>query len=241
MFLRVLILVSLFSISLFAFSCDAFTKNTIDIYENRGSMDGFLGIHNSDKILSLENDLNLKQSKDHLSAKLQRNFKHHKFGFKFSSFNYSGKKKLTKDIIFNSEAFAKASMLQSRLSLKWARGSYRYKVAQGVLIGADLNGIRAKFSLNNKHYHKHIIIPSLALDYKFDLAQDLAILTKTSLTPVGKNRTLDSYAGLAIKLPFHHCSCLNIGYQVSHIKIDKKDFQNELDYKGFYAGITIGF
>ncbi len=238
---RVWVLLSFLSLQLFAFSCDAFDKSSIEIGANRGSMGGLLGDGKKDSMLSLEHDLDLKKSKNSLSAKLQSGFNNHKFGFKFSSFDYSGKKKITKDIIFNSETFAKASMLQSRLSLKWAKGSYRYKIAEGILVGANLNGLRAKFTLNGKHYHKHIIIPSLAIDYRFDLAHDLAILTKASLTPIGKNRALDSYAGLAIKLPFHHCSCLNLGYQVSHINIDTKGFQNELDYKGLYAGIKIGF
>ncbi len=234
------IILSLLLSNLHAFKCESTHHSSIEIGANRGSIGGYLYDDNRNK-LDLEDDLNLKQSKNSLIATLKSSLQKHQFRFKMSNYKYSGKKRLSTDILFNSEKFAKATMIQSNYDLKWAKAAYRYEIINGVLFGADLNALRAKTKINQNSLKKNIIIPSVALDYNYDLTHELMLRTKVSLTPYGKNRANDFYAGLAIKLGFSNCSCLNIGYQVSQLKIDTDKLKNSIQYQGVYAGIRVGF
>jgi len=226
------------SSSLYASCPSEFEQNSIEVGNMRGSFSGNIG---TDDKLELKNDLDMKKSANNLSAKLQKGFKNHKFGFKLSKYKYSGKKKLGKDIIFNSENFAKSQMISSKLDLIWAKATYRYKIIDGINIGFNLNGLRVKTSINNTKYKKDLIIPSIAIDYKYSITDNMSLNTKISITPYGKNRATDSYAGIAFRLPFRNCSTLNIGYQTSVLNIESKKYQNNLSYSGLYAGIRFGF
>jgi len=235
---KIVLTVSLLSIELFAFKCDSFDKSFIEVGNSRGSMDGYIS---SGSRLDIKSDLNLKKTANNLSAKIQKGFKKHKFGFKISKYKYSGKKKLNKDIIFNSEKLAKSQMISNKLDIKWAKATYRYKIEDSISAGIDFNLLQTKTYINQNKYKKNIVIPSISIDYSHDLADDIMLKAKISLTPYGKNRAMDSYAGIAIKLPSKRCSCLNIGYQVSNLHIQSSKFKSNLNYNGFYAGMKIGF
>jgi len=235
---RIFFIFLLLSINLLADRCNIYSSNSIEFGSNRGSFDGFI---QNGSLLDLKDDLDLKKSKYNISATLNSAFKRHKFSFKLSKYRYSGKRKLAHNILYNSEQFAKSQMVRSKLDLKWARAMYRYQIIEGVNAGLDLNALRLKTSLNNSIYKKNFIVPSIAIDYSSKLTHSLALQSKISLTPYGKNRALDSYAGIAIKLPFKKCSSLHIGYQVSDLVIDSKGFQSDLNYKGIYAGFRLGF
>jgi hypothetical protein len=231
---KISLILSLITLNLVASNCDSF----VEISGIRGSFDGELSKGTK---LSLKDDLDLKKSANNFSASIRKGFKRHKFGFKLSKYKYSGKKRLNKDIVFNAEKIAKAQMLTNKLDIKWAKLTYRYSIADGVSAGLNLNGLRAKTYINSSKYSKNILIPSLAIDYEHDLTDNLKIKSKISLTPYGENKAMDSYAGIAIKLPSKRCSCLNIGYQVSNLKIKSNGFQSDLGYRGVYMGMRVGF
>jgi hypothetical protein len=225
-----------------AFECKAFDRSSLEVGGLIGSYDGYLQIGDkSSTKLDLKDDLDLTKSKNSIQAAITSGSKKHKFAFKATKFKYSGKKRLSKDILINSENYAKATILKSRLDIRWAKIKYRYLADESLSFGVDLNALRLKSTINNKNYRKNLIIPAIAIDYNIDLAADLAFITKTSLTPIGKSRYSDAYAGLAYKLPYKNCSSLHLGYQVNSFKVDTSKLKSELNYHGLYAGIKVEF
>ena len=224
-----------------AFECKAFDKASLEIGGLRGSVDGYIQVGDGATKLDLKDDLGLSGSKNSIQAAITSGSKKHKFGFKATKFKYSGKKKLSKDILINSENYAKATILKSNLDLKWAKAKYRYLADESLSIGVDLNALRLKSKINDKNYKKNLIIPSVAVDYDIDLASDLAFVTKTSLTLFGKSRYADGYVGLAYKLPSKNCPSIHLGYQVNSFKIDTSKLKSKLEYKGLYAGVRVRF
>ena len=240
--LKLLTISTLIIQNLSAFECKAFDKASLEVGGLRGSFDGYMQVgKESATKLDLKNDLDLQGSKNSIQASLQSGSKKHKFGFKATKFKYSGKKKLSKNILFNSENFAKATIVKSKLDIRWAKAKYRYVAYDSLSIGLDLNALRLKSQINETKYKKNILIPALAVDYDIPLAADLSLVTKSSLTLFGKSRYTDGYAGLAYKMPFQNCSSLHIGYQASSFKINTSKLKSKLNYKGLYAGVRVKF
>ena len=231
----------LLSISFLDASSKSIYKNSIELGASYGSFDGSIMVGKSGNNLDLKKDLGIKKYKSHLISILSSSFKNHKFGIKTSSYSYSGKIKLDKDIIYNSEKFAKGALAKSRYDLKWAKLSYRYLINEYISAGADINGIEIKSYLNNNRYKKRELIPSIAIDYNLPINKELRVLTKYSLTPYGKSRYSDFYGGVALNLGFKNCSCLNIGYQINSLHINTPSFKNDARYSGVYLAIKVGF
>lgn len=226
---------------LYASSANNGCNSSIEMGSGYGEIDGFLKVGKDGDRIDLKKDLGLKGYKSSFVSILKASFKDHKFGLKTNSFKYSGKIKLDKDIIYNSEKFAKSALARSRYDLRWAKLSYRYSVNKFVSVGSNLNAIEIKNYINQKSSKQREFIPSLVINYFIPFNEELKFITKFSLTPFGKSRYSDFYGGIAFKLGFKNCSCLNIGYQLNTLHIKNKKFQNDTRYRGVYAGIKVGF
>lgn len=196
--------------------------------------------HNSTK-LDIKNDLGMKSSKEGLKAMLTRSTTHHKFGFKLEKYKHSGSKKLTSNILYNGASYADATLINSELSLKWAKAKYRYRYTKDFSIGIDLNGMRFKTIVNGDEVKKTILLPALGIDYERELEEGLNFISKASSTLIGESNYHYAYAGLSYDLKVLNCTCLHIGYQYKNLNIDTDNIDVALKYQGLYAGLAMEF
>ncbi len=239
---RIVLIFLLFIANIYAFDCNGSQKGYFEVGGVRGSLDGEMMVGNEDSTtLDLDRDEGLTKSTNNLKAILESGYKDHIFGFKTVRFKFSGKRKLSKDIIFNSDIFAKSTMIRSKLDLRWAQLKYRYRFSKSLNAGIDLNGVELKSAINESRVKDSFLMPSLAIDYNIDLADDLMLVTRTSISPYGDYRYTQGYAGIAFKTKLTNCSMIHLGYQLNQFDINNKAIKASLRYKGFYAGFRVGF
>ncbi len=242
MSVRVLLLLLFFTTLLNAKCCKNFSNITLESGLERNRLSGFINIKDDDRErFDFRKDLNLKKTKNALAALLFKNTQKHSFSFKVNHYKYQGSNKLTQNIVSNSLYNATAKMVKNELDLKWAKGSYRYRYTQNLSIGADLHGLRLHTLVEGKEYKKALLLPAVGVDYNFDLADDLKVVTKTTGTFTPKNRYFSQYLGLSFDLGLSNCTALNVGYQYKNLYLDTDKYKSDLKFSGLYAGIAMRF
>jgi len=200
-----------------------------------------IGNDQNNTILDMKNDLGINHSAAGLKAMLTKSTAHHKFGFKLEKYEHSGSHKLSNNIINNGAAYATATLIHSKVSLKWAKIKYRYRFMPNFSLGADINGMRFKTVLNGDTTKKTLLLPALGADYEKELEEGLKIIVKASSTIAGQSNYHYAYAGLSYDLKVLHCTCLHIGYQYKNLNLDEDNLKADLTYKGLYAGLAMKF
>lgn len=200
-----------------------------------------IGPDNNSTKLDIKNDLGVKDSKEGLKAMLTRSTTHHKFGFKLEKYEHAGSKKLSSNILYNGSSHADATLINSEISLKWAKAKYRYRYTKDFSIGVDLNGMRFKTIVNHDEAKKTMLLPALGIDYEKEIEEGLNFITKASSTLIGESNYHYAYAGFSYDLKVLHCTCLHIGYQYKNLNIDTDNIDVALKYQGLYAGLAMKF
>ena len=162
-------------------------------------------------------------------------------GFKIEKYKHSGSKKLSHNIIYNGSQYASSSLINSKISMKWAKAKYRYRYTKNFSIGVDINGMRFKTMVNNDEVKKTIVLPAVGVDYEKELEEGLNIITKASSTIAGTSNYHYAYAGFSYDLKVLHCTCLHLGYQYKKLNIKTKNINVDLKYQGLYAGLAMKF
>ncbi len=229
--------------SLFADSSKNFFQTEAEIGLERAMLDGHIriGSDQNSSNLDLQNDLGMMHATGGLQAILTRSTTHHKFGFKLEKYEHSGSTKLSQNILYNSSAYATASLISSKFCMKWAKLKYRYKVSQTFSAGIDLNGMRLKTLVNENEYKKTLVLPALGIDYETMLEEGLQFIAKASTTIANNSNYHYAYAGLSYDLKILHCSALHIGYQYKNLEINADEIHTDLTYQGLYAGLAMKF
>jgi len=200
-----------------------------------------IGLDNNSSKLDIKNDLGINHSKNTLNAMLTGSTTHHKFGFKLEKYKHAGSKKLTSNILYNGSSYADATLINSEISLKWAKAKYRYRFTKDFSLGMDLNGMRFKTVLNENEVTKMILLPAVGIDYEKELEEGLNFISKASTTFVGTSTYRYAYAGFSYDLKLLHCTCLHIGYQYKNLHINRDNLDLALKYQGLYAGLAMQF
>jgi len=233
----------LFSTSLWGENHGNFFQTEAEIGLERSQLLGHIkiGSDSNNTKLDIKNDLGVKSSKAGLKAMLTRSTTHHKFGFKLEKYEHSGSKELSSNILHNGSSYAESSLINSEISLKWAKAKYRYRYTKDFSIGVDLNGMRFKTIINGDEVKKTILLPTLGIDYEKELEEGLNFISKASSTIVGKSNYHYAYAGFSYDLKVLNCTCLHIGYQYKNLNIDTDNIDVALKYQGLYAGLAMKF
>lgn len=220
-----------------------FFQTEAEIGLERSQLSGYIkiGDENNSTKLDIKHDMGIKSSKAGLKAMLTRSTTHHKFGFKLEKYKHSGSQKLTSNILYNSSSYAEASLINSEISLKWAKAKYRYRFTKDFSLGVDLNGMRLKTMVNEEEVKKTLLLPALGVDYKRELEEGFNLITKASSTIAGKSNYHYAYAGLSYDLKLLNCTCLHLGYQYKNINIKSDNIDIKLKYQGLYAGLAMKF
>ncbi len=233
----------LFASSLYAQNDKNFFQTQAEMGLERSMLNGHIkiGAENNATRLDIKNDLGINSSKQGLKAMLTRSTSHHKFGFKLEKYEHSGSKKLSKNIIYNGSQYASSSLINSQISMRWAKAKYRYRYTKDLSLGLDINGMRFKTMLNGNEVKKTLVLPAVGLDYEKELEEGLNLITKASSTLAGKSNYHYAYAGFSYDLKVLHCTCLHIGYQYKKLTIDSNNINVDLKYQGLYAGLAMKF
>ncbi len=233
----------LLTTSLCAQSDKNFFQTEAEIGLERSILTGHIkiGADNNSSRLDIKNDLGIDGSEQGLKAILTRSTTHHKFGFKLEKYEHSGSKKLSQNIIYNGSQYASSSLINSKVSMRWAKAKYRYRYTKDLSIGVDINGMRFKTIVNDDEVKKTIVLPAIGVDYEKELEEGLNFITKASSTLTGNSNYHYAYAGFSYDLKVLHCTCLHVGYQYKKLIIDSKDIDVDLKYQGLYAGLAMKF
>jgi hypothetical protein len=191
--------------------------------------------------LDIKNDLGISKSETGIKAMFNKSTTHHKFGFKLEKYQHSGSKKLSSNIIYNGAQYATASLINSKVSLRWAKAKYRYRPTADFALGTDLDLLRLKTMVNDEETKKTIIMPALALEYEHEIEEGLSVVAKGSSSFIGSSKQYYAYTGLAYDLRLLGCSCLHLGYQYKKLDIQEDNINADLKYQGLYAGISMKF
>ncbi len=200
-----------------------------------------IGDENNASSLDINKDLGITKSALGLHAMLSHTSKNHKFGFKVEKYEHTGSTKLSNNIIYNGSQYANATLIKSKISLRWAKAKYRYRYTKNLSLGLDINGMRFKTMLNDNEVKKTVILPAIGIDYDRELEAGLHFITKASSTITGSSSYHYGYAGFSYDLKVHHCTCLHIGYQYKKLLIHKERINVDLKYQGLYAGLAMKF
>lgn len=240
--IKKVIFVSLtFGTSLFGADCTGnFFQTNAEIGMERSQLSGTLQVEDGTK-LDIRKDLGISHSTAGLKAIFTRSSTHHQFGFKLEKYEHSGSKKLSSNILYNGSQYATASLINSKISLKWAKIKYRYRYNKNLSLGADINGMRFKTMVNENETKKTLLLPALGVDYTKALEEGLHFIAKGSSGFSGKSRYHYAYTGFSYDLKRLHCSCLHIGYQYKALNIENSAIHTNLKYQGLYAGLAMKF
>ncbi len=233
----------LLTTSLYAQNDGNFFQTQAEIGLARSNLSGHISIgsDNNSSRLDIKNDLGINGSKQGLKAMLTRSTTHHKFGFKVEKYEHSGSKKLSQNILYNGSQYANSSLINSEISMRWAKAKYRYRYTKNFSLGLDINGMRFKTIVNDDEVKKTIVMPAIGVDYEKELEEGLNFITKASSTITGASSYRYAYAGFSYDLKVLHCTCLHIGYQYKKLNIDTNDIDIDLKYQGLYAGLAMKF
>ena len=227
----------------------AFADKKCSLYQSQGSI-GFEHSSLSGSIqdgsstgskLQIKDDLGINKSTTSLKAMMSKSTTHHKFGFKLEKFKHSGSKKLSSNILYNGSNYATASLINSKVSLKWAKATYRYRFTPEFAAGVDLDGLRLKTLINEQTHKKTLFMPSFGMEYEKSLEEGLDFIAKGSTSLYGNSSQHYAYAGFSYNPKMLGCSCLHLGYQYKNIHLKENDLRADLKYQGLYAGISMKF
>jgi long-subunit fatty acid transport protein len=228
--------------SLFAECQGNFFQTNVEIGLERSQLNGDIQVSNAEgSPLDIKSDLGITHSTAGLKAMLSRSTTHHQFGFKLEKFEHSGSKKLSENILYNGSSYATASLINSKVSLKWAKIKYRYHYTDRLSFGVDINGMRLKTMINKNESKELLLLPALGLDYKKELEEGLNFIAKGSSSITGDSNYHYAYAGFSYAIKYIDCSSLHIGYQYKSLNIDTDKMDANLKYQGLYAGIAMKF
>ncbi len=230
------------SASLFAQTKGNFFQTEAEIGLERSLLNGHIHIGNdTNSTLSLKDDLGITHQTAGLQAIFTRLTTHHKFGFKMEKYSHSGSKKLSTNIIYNGSQYATASLVNSKVALRWAKAKYRYRFDETLSIGADINGFELKAIVNEDESKKRLILPAIGFDYEKMIEEGLNLIAKASATLLTTSKYAYGYLGFSYDLKLLHCTCLHMGYQYKHLDINENTFKADLKYQGLYVGLGMKF
>lgn len=219
-----------------------------ELFQNEGSfgfersgLSGSLQDGSGGNKLDIKNDLGISHTTTGLKAMLNKSTTHHKFGFKLEKYKHSGSKKLSSNIVYNGAQYATASLISSKVSLKWAKVKYRYRFTSDFALGMDVDALRLKTMVNDVETKKTLVMPAIALEYAHAVEEGLNFIAKGSSTISGNSKQHYGYAGIAYDLQMLGCSCLHLGYQYKKLDIHADKINAKLKYQGLYAGISMKF
>ena len=221
-------------------SCTMF-QSEAEVGFEQSNFTGSIQAGEEGSTLDMKKDLGISKSKKGLKAMLSRSTTHHKFGFKLEKYEHSGSHKLSQDILFNGAQYATSTLINSQLSLKWAKLKYRYRFTPAFSVGTDINALRFKAMVNDNETKKTIVLPSLGIEYDKELEEGLRFIAKTSSTLTGDSRYLYGYMGVSYDLKVIDCTSLHMGYQYKKLEINADDIHANMEYKGLYAGLAMKF
>ena len=236
-------LICVLSTSVLAKEKGNFFQTEAELGLERSQLSGYIkiGSENNSTKLDIKNDLGINSSKASLKTMLTRTTTHHKFGFKLEKYKHSGSKKLSSDIVYNGSEYANATLINSEISLKWAKAKYRYRYTKDFSIGIDLNGMRLKTMVNDDTVKKTLLLPALGIDYEKELEEGFNFISKASSTIAGASNYHYAYAGLSYDMKVLNCTCLHLGYQYKNLSIDTDEIDVNLKFQGLYAGLAMKF
>ena len=220
--------------------CDLFQYEASLGFERSG-LSGTIQDGSGGSKLDTKSDLGISHTKAGIKAMMSRSTTHHKFGFKLEKYKHSGSKKLSSNIVYNGAQYATSSLVSSKLSLKWAKVKYRYRLTKDFSLGLDVDALRFKTMVNEEETKKTIVMPAIALEYEYILEEGLNFIMKGSSTVTGNSKQHYGYAGVAYDLKALGCSCLHIGYQYKKLDIREDKIHANLKYQGLYAGLAMKF
>ena len=222
--------------------CSLF-QSEVDFGASLNQLDGYIKIGDtaSSTKLDIKKDLSITKQAASLKTMFSHSTSHHKFGFKLEKYVHSGSKKLTSNIVYNSSLYATATLINSKISLKWAKLKYRYRFTKNFSFGADVNALRFKTIVNKNETKKTLLVPAIGIDYEKELESGFGLITNASSTIAGETSYHHAYAGLSYDLKLLHCSRLHLGYQLKNLSINRGKIDLNLKYKGLYAGIAMKF
>jgi hypothetical protein len=235
-------------LALLLISSSALAQKKCELFQNEASfgfeksaLSGSLQDESGGSKLDIKNDLGITHTTTGLKAMFNKSTTHHKFGFKLEKFKHSGSKKLSSNIVYNGSQYATASLISSKISLKWAKAKYRYRFTEDFALGLDLDALRFKTMLNDEETKKTIVMPAIALEYMHPIEEGFSFITKASSTISGNSKQHYGYAGLSYDLKMLGCSSLHIGYQYKKLNLHTDKIHADLKYQGLYAGLAMKF
>ena len=234
---------------LFLLFSSLFAKEECNLFQTEGELgferselSGTFKVGGDDSTtLDTQKDLGMQKSTARLKAMMSKSTTHHKFGFKLEKYKHSGSKKLSSNIIYNGSQYATASLIKSKISLKWAKLKYRYRFTPDFSLGIDLNGMRLKTMVNENKKKKTLLLPAIALEYQKELEEGLNFIIKGTSTAPNENSHHYGYVGFSYNMKILGCSCLHLGYQYRDLKINSDDIHANLKFQGLYAGLSMKF
>jgi long-subunit fatty acid transport protein len=228
--------------SLFAECQGNFFQTNAEIGLERSQLTGDIKVGDAQSSrVDIKDDLGINHSTAGLKAMLSRATTHHKFGFKLEKYEHSGSKKLSSNILYNGSSYATASLISSKVSLKWAKIKYRYRYNNKFSFGVDMNGMRLKTMINENESKELLLLPALGVDYEKELEEGLNFIAKGSSSITGDSNYHYAYTGFSYAIKYLDCSCLHIGYQYKSLAIKTDKMDANLKYQGLYAGIAMKF
>ncbi len=235
-------------LALLLISSSALAQKKCELFQNEASLgfehstlSGSLQDSNGGTKLDIKKDLGISQTKTGIKAMFNKSTTHHKFGFKLEKYQHSGSKKLSSNIVYNGSQYATASLINSKISLKWAKAKYRYRFTSDLSLGMDIDALRLTSMVNDDETKKTIVMPAIALEYEYEIEEGLNMVTKGSSSLVGNSKQHYGYAGFSYDLKMIRCTSLHFGYQYKKLELHTDTTDANLKYQGLYAGLAMKF
>lgn len=218
------------------------------------SLDGTVKVDEANIIgttIDFNNDLGI-EDEDYPSGEVFVGFGRHHLSLAYTDIDYSGRKTLTRTIVFKGETYAISSLVISSIEYQMIDFHYQYDFLdlENVLAGFSLGGVfQVKYldgevslkttGLDEKEDFT-IPIPMVGLNLHIGIISDIleARLRGTAMTYSGNN-IYEVMADISWT-PFPFVD-IHGGYKTFVIDIDEDDVIFDYDMSGPYAALTISF
>jgi outer membrane protein len=218
------------------------------------SLDGTVKVDEANIIgttIDFDNDLGI-EDEDYPSGEVFVGFGRHHLSLAYTNIDYSGRKTLTRTIVFRGETYAVSSLVTSSIEYRMIDFHYQYDFLdlENVLAGFSLGGVfQVKYldgevslkttGLDEKEDFT-LPIPMVGLNLHIGLISDIleARLRGTAMSYSG-NTMYEIMADISwTPLPFID---IHGGYKTFVIDIDEDDLIFDYDMSGPYVALTVSF
>jgi len=200
--------------------------------------------------VNIQKDLGLDEEDITIIPTITYTSGNHKVFLNYQNAKFDGTNTLVSDITYNGNAYTSSTVVSSNFETTWYQTGYRYNLGNvipqlNIAAGLDINVVDIDTQISGggttTSYSETVAIPALAADISYDFGK-AAINAEIAYLPLGSNGNyLEYYAGVEIKCQKIKGLAFDMGYSVKDVDFKDGNDELDLDWKGFYTGVSYQF